>query len=190
MRVAIYARVSKVDQKLDSQLHELRQSCQNRGFEIIKEFTDIGVSGSKDKRPGLNALMNAARKRHIDAIMVYRFDRFARSTSHLAIALDEFNALGVQFISHSENLDTTTPMGKAMYAIIGAMAQLERDILIERVNSGIAAAKAKGKHCGRPWKHSKLTEQIKKMRLDGESYGSIAKLLGIPKSSVVDHCKL
>lgn len=188
MRVALYARVSTHDQSVDSQLYALRTYAAARGFAIAHEITDLGISGAKSNRPGLNKIMDLARKRHIDAIMVFRFDRFARSTSHLAVALDEFNTLGIQFISHSENVDTSTPMGKAMFTMISAMAQLERDIIIERVNAGIAAARAKGTHMGRP---SLITPDMKalavKYRLAGDSMRAIAIKLKVSKGLV---CKM
>jgi len=142
MRAAIYARVSTKDQSCDMQLRDLRTYCTARGLEVAREYVDIGQSGAKDSRPELNALMADARKRKIDLIIVWRFDRFARSTKHLLLSLEEFRSLGVQFISYNENIDTSSPLGQALFTIISAVAQLERDLIRERVTAGIRAARA------------------------------------------------
>lgn len=149
MRVGVYARVSTKDQNCAMQLEALRGYCQNRGFEIVREFVDHGFSGSKDSRPALNELMAWAHERKIDAVVVWKFDRFARSVKHLVSALETFNDIGISFISFSEHLDTSTSMGKAMFAIIAAMAQLERDLIRERVSAGVHRAMANGKAWGR-----------------------------------------
>ncbi len=134
-RVAIYARVSTKNngQDPETQLMALREYVQARGLEVFGEYVDIGISGSKDSRPALNRLMADARKRRFDTVLVARFDRFARSTRHLVLALEEFNALGVDFISLSESVDTSTPMGKMVYTVIAAVAELERSLIRERV---------------------------------------------------------
>src|ERR1700757_2376203 len=150
MRTAIYARVSTKDQSCDLQLRDLRAYCAARGFSVQREYVDIGESGAKDSRPQLNELMAAARKRHFDAIIVWRFDRFARSTKHLLLALEEFRSLGIQFISYQENIDTSSPLGQALFTIVSAVAQLERDLIRERVSAGIRNARAKGMKFGRP----------------------------------------
>src|SRR6202030_3991823 len=115
MRIGIYARVSTKDQSCELQVRELRAYCSARGFELVREYVDVGQSGAKDSRPELNLLMDGARKRHFDAIVVWRFDRFARSTKHLLLALEEFRSLGVQFISYQENIDTGSPLGQALF---------------------------------------------------------------------------
>ena len=134
-RVAIYARVSTKNngQDPETQLMALREYVQARKLEVFGEYVDIGISGSKDSRPALNKLMADAKKRRFDAVLVARFDRFARSTRHLVLALEEFNALGVDFISLSESVDTSTPMGKMVYTVIAAVAELERSLIRERV---------------------------------------------------------
>src|ERR1700687_2525733 len=144
MRIGIYARVSTRDQSCELQVRDLRSYCAARPWEAI-QYIDTGFSGSKESRPELNNLMNAARKRKFDAIVVWRFDRFARSTKHLLTALEEFRALGIQFISFQENLATNTPLGQAVFVIVAAVAQLERDLICERVSAGIRNARAKGK---------------------------------------------
>ena len=152
MKTAIYARISTTDkgQDVDLQLRDLRAYVQSRGYTIFKEFIDEGVSGSKDKRPMLDAMMNDAKKKRFDTVLVWRFDRFARSTKHLVTALEEFKHLGIDFISYQENIDTSSPIGKAVFTIISAMAELETNILKERVRAGLPNAKAKGKTLGRP----------------------------------------
>src|SRR5271167_1180857 len=132
------------------QLRDLRTYCAARGLDLVREYIDVGQSGAKDSRPELNKLMDDARKRQFDSIVVWRFDRFARSTKHLLLALEEFRGLGVQFISYQENIDTGTPLGQALFVIIAAIAELERGLICERVNAGIRNARARGKQLGRP----------------------------------------
>jgi DNA invertase Pin-like site-specific DNA recombinase len=146
-RVAIYARVSTDDQTVDLQLHDLREYVRVRGLEAT-EFLDKGVSGRKDSRPGLNAMMVEIRRKKFEVVLVWRFDRFARSTRHLVTALEEFRALGVDFVSHQEALDTSTPMGAAMFTVISAMSQLECDLIRERTKAGMETARRKGKQIG------------------------------------------
>ena len=138
MRIGIYARVSTKDQSCELQIRDLRTYCAARGFEAAREYIDVGQSGAKDSRPELNKLMDDARKRQFDAIVVWRFDRFARSTKHLLLALEEFRSLGIQFISYQENMDTSSPLGQALFTIVSAVAQLERDLIRERVTAGMA----------------------------------------------------
>ncbi len=136
-RVALYARVSTTDQSTDSQLLDLRRYVSERGWNSFKEYVDEGISGTKDSRPALNVLMNDAKKRRFDVVLVWRFDRFARSTKHLILALEEFRNLGIDFVSYQENIDTSSPLGSAIFTIISAVAQLERDIIAERVKAGL-----------------------------------------------------
>src|ERR1700682_5183920 len=150
MRIGVYARVSTRDQSCELQVRDLRVYCAARGFELVREYIDVGQSGAKDSRPELNELMDAARKRQFDPIIVWRFDRFARSTKHLLSALEEFRSLGIQFISYQENVDTSTPLGQALFTIVSAVAQLERDLIRERASAGIRTARANGKKLGRP----------------------------------------
>src|SRR5688572_27388308 len=132
MRAALYARVSTTDQTCDSQLRDLRDFATRRGWETV-EFVDNGFSGTKEKRPALDRMLNEVKKRRFDVVLVWRFDRFARSTRFLVEALANFRALGVQFASFQENLDTSTPMGEAMFTVVAAISKLERDIIAERV---------------------------------------------------------
>ncbi len=156
-RVALYARVSTQHngQDPETQLMALRDYAKARKLEVFSEYTDVGISGSKDSRPALNRLMADARKRRFDTVLVARFDRFARSTRHLVLALEEFNALGVDFISLSESVDTSTPMGKMVYTVTAAVAELERSLIRERVVMGLQRAKAQGKAIGQATNRSR-----------------------------------
>src|SRR5215472_3483943 len=152
MRVAIYARVSTANNGQDPsvQTRELREYCERRGWTVASEYVDIGISGTKEKRPELDRLMGDAHRRRFDAVIVWKFDRFARSVSHLLRALETFQALGIHFVSLSESLDTSTPAGKMVFTVLGAVAELERSLIVERVKAGLRNARAKGKRLGRP----------------------------------------
>jgi DNA invertase Pin-like site-specific DNA recombinase len=151
-RCVIYARVSTNNGQQDPemQLCELREYAQHRELQIVEEYTDNGVSGSKESRPSLNRLMADAQQRKFDVLLVWKLDRFARSLKHLVNALAQFEALGVSFVSLRDNLDLTTPSGRLMFQIIGAMAEFERELIRERVNAGLRNAKSKGRQLGRP----------------------------------------
>lgn len=177
MKVAIYCRVSTVEQTIDSQLRDLKAFVAQKDYEIFKIYTDIGISGSIKKRPELDLLMDDARKGKFDSVIVWRFDRFARSTQHLTSALIEFKSLKIGFMSYSENIDTTSPIGEAIFTIIAAMAQLERDIIRERVRAGLRAAKEKGVKLGRPLVKQDKYAQIIALRDQGLSVRKIAKQL-------------
>ncbi len=183
-RVALYARVSTTDQSTDSQLLDLRRYVADRGWHLHREYTDNGVSGTKDNRPALNQLMDDAKKRKFSVVLVWRFDRFARSTRHLINALDEFRNLGVDFVSYQENIDTSSPLGSAIFTIISAVAQLERDIIAERVKAGLRRAVEAGKQLGRPNGTSLDVEAIHRLRSEGLSLMRIAKALKTSKSSI------
>jgi DNA invertase Pin-like site-specific DNA recombinase len=151
-RAALYMRVSTKGhgQTTETQALALRNYAAHRGFEIVQEYRDEGISDSKDSRPGLDRLMKDARTRKFDVVIVARFDRFARSVSHLLRALEEFGHLGVDFVSLSESIDTSTPMGKMIFTVLGAVAELERNLIKERVHMGISRARKEGKQLGRP----------------------------------------
>lgn len=186
MKVGLYARVSTNggQQDPEMQLRELREYACRRGWEIVTEFVDRGISGSREKRPQLDALMSAAYQRHLDAILVWKLDRFARSLKHLVNALAEFDALGVSFISLRDNLDLTTPAGRLMFQIVGAMAEFERSLIVERVKGGLRSARAKGVRLGRP---RVIVPQAKVERLkhEGLSLRAIAKQLGVSKTTIM-----
>ena len=180
MRVAIYARVSTANNGQDPtmQTRELREYAERRGWTVAGQYVDIGVSGSKEKRPQLDRLMADAHKRRFDIVIVWRFDRFARSVSHLLQALETFNALGIAFVSLSEQMDTTTPTGKMIFTVLGAVAELERSLIVERVRAGLRNARAKGKTLGRPRKIVDAAK-IATLRAQGLSVRSIASELGV-----------
>ncbi len=186
LRVALYARVSTKNngQDPETQLMALREYAKARKLEVFSEYTDVGISGSKDSRPALNRLMADARKRRFDTVLVARFDRFARSTRHLVLALEEFNALGVDFISLSESVDTSTPMGKMVYTVIAAVAELERSLIRERVVMGLQRAKAQGKRLGRPSGTKANVRKIQKLKSQGLSIRRIASEMNISKSTI------
>ena len=154
MRVAIYARVSTANNGQDPtmQTRELREYCELRGWQIASEYVDVGICGAKDRRPELDRLIADAHRRRFDCVVVWKFDRFARSVSHLLRALETFNALGIAFVSLTEQVDTTTPAGKMVFTVLGAVAELERSLIVERVKAGLRNARAKGKRLGRPRK--------------------------------------
>jgi len=180
MRTALYARVSTSDKGQDPevQLRELREYCQRRGFTIAGEYVDVGVSGSKDSRPELNRLMIDAAKRKFDAVVVWRFDRFARSVSHLLRALETFRSVGIEFVSYSEAIDTSTPVGKMTFTVLGAVAELERSLIIERVRAGVRNARAKGKRLGRP-RVAVDRGRITRLRASGASWSEVCDATGL-----------
>ncbi len=179
-RAAIYARVSTNNhgQDVSMQTRDLEQFAEARGWRLVDSYLDIGISGTKDKRPQLDRLMADAHKRRFDIVIVWRFDRFARSVSHLLRALETFNALGIAFVSLSEQMDTTTPAGKMVFTVLGAVAELERSLIVERVRAGLRNARAKGKTLGRPRKVVDAG-RITALREQGHSLRAIASELGI-----------
>jgi DNA invertase Pin-like site-specific DNA recombinase len=184
MRTALYARVSTLNgQDPEMQLRELREYAARRGWEIADEYTDHGVSGSRDSRPALNRLMTDAQQRRFDAIVVWKVDRFGRSLRHLVNALAELGALGVAFVSLRDNLDLSTPSGRLMFAVIGAMAEFERSLIQERVKAGLGNARAKGKQLGRPQRIVNR-ESILQMKAEGLSLRQIAERLGLGYGTV------
>ncbi len=180
MRVAIYARVSTANQGQDPtlQTRELREYAERRGWTVAGEYVDVGISGTKEKRPELDRLMADAHRRRFDCVVVWKFDRFARSVSHLLRALETFKAQGIEFVSFSEQMDTSTPAGKMVFTVLGAVAELERSLIVERVKAGLRNAKAKGRRLGRP--HIAVdVRRIAMLREQGRSWPQIAKQLGV-----------
>src|ERR1035437_9074620 len=147
-RAALYMRVSTVDQHPETQLLDLRQMAKQRGYEIVQEFTDR-ISGAKARRPGLDAMMRDARRGRFDIVLVWACDRIARSTKHFLEVLDELSHLNTEFVSFREQIDTSGPLGRAVVVIIGAIAELERSLIVERVRAGMRRAKLEGRHIGR-----------------------------------------
>src|ERR671925_386210 len=186
LRTAIYARVSTLDQDPAMQLRELRAYAAHRRLPITAEFIDQ-VSGTTADRPALEHLWHAVRARKLDTILVWKFDRFARTTKQLIDALEEFRHLGVDFISITEQIDTGSPMGKAMFTVISAIAEFERSLISERVRSGFAKARAQGKQHGRPKTDDETIQEIRRLRRQGRSLNQIAKQLGIPHQTVANY---
>jgi DNA invertase Pin-like site-specific DNA recombinase len=178
LRVAIYARVSTDMQSVDMQLDSLRQYCGNRGWTIQQVYSDQGISGTKVKRPALDQLMSDARKRKFDCVLVWAFDRFARSTKHLLMALEEFKAVGIQFVSYQQNIDTAGPFGEFFFTVVAAFGQLERAMIVERVRSGLAAAKGRGVKLGRRDTIVNVA-RVELLRFAGMSWGKVATELGV-----------
>ncbi|MGC2331652.1 MAG: recombinase family protein [Candidatus Acidiferrales bacterium] len=185
MRAAIYARVSTTGHGQDPQLQtrEIREYCERRGWQLAGEYVDAGVSGAKDSRPELNRLIADAHRRRFDVVVVWKFDRFARSVSHLLRALETFNALGIAFVSLSEQIDTSTPTGKMVFTVLGAVAELERSLIAERVRAGLRNARAKGTRLGRP-RSALDTPRALRMRAQGRTIREIADALGVSRSLV------
>jgi len=185
MKVAIYARVSTANNGQDPamQTRELREYCERRGWIAAGEYVDVGISGAKDRRPELDRLMADAHKRRFDVVAVWKFDRFARSVSHLLRALDTFRVLGIEFVSLSESLDTATPAGRMVFTVLGAVAELERSLIAERVRAGLRNARAKGKKLGRPLLIVDRT-RIDRLRSQGRTVREIATELGYSRSLV------
>jgi DNA invertase Pin-like site-specific DNA recombinase len=180
---AIYARVSTINgQDPEMQLRELREYCERRKWKVWKEYVDVGVSGAKEKRLELDKLLSDAHRRKFDAVIVWKFDRFARSVSHLLRALETFRAQGIEFVSLSEQVDTSTPTGKMVFTVLGAVAELERSLIVERVRAGIKNARAKGKRLGRPRK-IRNPDQINQLRANGASWRAVGIALGVSPST-------
>ena len=176
-RIALYARCSTSrDQSPEAQIRELRNYCAARGWEIAEEVVDHGYSGTTDKRPGLKRLMELSRARKVDVVITLKLDRLFRSLKHLILTLQEFEELGIEFVSTGDQIDLTTSTGRFTMHVIGAFSQLERDIIVSRTMVGLANARAKGKRLGRPPRAQ--YSQIQDLRAKGFSYRKIRKELG------------
>jgi DNA invertase Pin-like site-specific DNA recombinase len=175
----LYARVSTFNgQNPEMQLGELRDYCQRRGFAVAGEYVDKGISGARERRPGLDKLMADCRKRLVDCVVVYRYDRFARSLRQLVNSLEEFRSLGIDFISLHEGVDTSTPNGRLVFGIFASIAEFERELIRDRVRSGLAAAKAKGKRLGRPRVNVDVAK-IASLRALGTPWRTISRQMGL-----------
>ena len=184
-RAVLYVRVSTPDQSIEPQLLDLKQMAAARGYEIVHEYSDK-LSGTKSKRPGLDALLSDAQRHRFDVVMVWAFDRMARSVRHFLEVLDELNHLNIEFVSFRESIDTSGPLGRAMVVIVGAIAELERNLIVERVKAGMRRAKLEGRQIGR----SRLDvnrEQVVLDRRSGMSLTQVAKKHRISRASV---CRL
>ena len=183
-RAALYLRVSTVDQHPETQGIELRQFAKQRGYAIVQEYVDHGVSGTKVRRPALDQLLKDANRRRFDVVLVWSSDRLARSTKHFLQVLDELNELGIQFLSQREAIDTEGPLGRAIVVIISAIAELERSLIVERVRAGMRRAKLEGRRIGRTpldVDHDALVRD----RLSGMSLTHVSKKHGLSRASVV-----
>jgi DNA invertase Pin-like site-specific DNA recombinase len=185
MRVAIYARVSTANNGQDPtmQTRELQEYAERRGWTVAGEYVDVGISGTKERRPELDRLMADAHRRRFDVVAVWKFDRMARSVSHLLRVLETFNSLGIEFVSLSESLDTATPAGRMVFTVLGAVAELERSLIVERVRAGLRNARAKGKRLGRP-RRVVDAARITRLRSQGRTVREIASELGYSRSLV------
>jgi len=178
-RAVLYSRVSTTNgQDPEMQSREIREYCQRRGWGLVGEYVDIGISGAKERRPQLDRLIADAHKRKFEVIVVWKFDRFARSVSHLLRALENFRALGIEFVSLSEQIDTSTPTGKMIFTVLSAVAELERSLIAERVRAGLRNARAKGKRLGRPIKQVNPAK-IAALRAQGVPWRRIGAQLGV-----------
>ena len=173
-------------------MREVRQFVQRRGWQIAEEYIDKGVSGSKEKRPALDKLMYEAKRRRFDAVVVYRYDRFARSLRHLVNALEEFRALRIEFVSIHEGVDTSTPNGRLVFGIFASIAEFERELIRARVRSGLAAARARGIQLGRPALRKFTAKDIRQLRRDrrkGMPFQKLAQLHGTSVWTAFQICK-
>src|SRR5580704_9621183 len=183
-KAAIYVRVSTPDQHLEAQLYDLRKLAAQRGFEVSREYCDRGVSGSKAKRPGLDALMADARRGEFSVVLVAAFDRVARSTKNFLGIVDELHELGIEFISARESIDTSGPMGRMFLTMVGSIAELERSLIVERIKAGMRRAKIEGRRLGRaPLDIDR--DALVRDRLSGMSLTQTAKLHKVSRATVV-----
>ena len=182
-RVALYARVSTLNgQDPEMQLSELREYASRRGWTITREYVDYGVSGSKESCPQLNRLTEDAHRRAFDAVLVWKIDRYGRSLKHLVNSLADLSAYGVAFVSFRDNLDLSTPSGRLMFQIIGAMAEFERSLIQERVKAGLRNARARGKKFGRPRVHVDAA-RVAELRRNGLSWSQVCRTLNVSEGS-------
>ena len=181
-RAVLYMRVSTVDQHPETQMYDLRQMAEQRGYRIVEEYTDM-ISGAKARRPGLDTMMREARRGKFDVVLVWASDRIARSVRHFLDVLDELNRLNIEFISFREQIDTGGPLGRAIVVIIGAIAELERNLIVERVRAGMRRAKLEGRHIGR--KPLVLDRPaIIRDRERGQSLGQLAKTNLVSRATI------
>ncbi len=190
LRVGIYGRISTLDkgQDVELQLGPLREYASARGWIVHREYVDRGISGAKAQRPALDDLLQAARRRELDVILVWKLDRFARSLRHLILTLGELEALGVAFVSLTESIDFTTPTGRLLVHILGALGEFERDLIRERVKAGVARARARGRRLGRPQKIFRR-DKVQQLRDLGMSFREIGKQLGISAALAFKLCR-
>lgn len=183
VRVAVYARVSTSDQTAENQLRALREHAARAGWEIVTTYSDTAVSGTRERRPGLDALMDDARRRKFDLIAVAALDRLGRNLRHLVTLLDELQHLGVGLVSLREALDLTSPIGRAMFALVGVLAEVERAWIVERTHAGLRRARAQGKRLGRPPTITDMP-RLRRLLAGGTSYREAARALDVSEGAV------
>jgi DNA invertase Pin-like site-specific DNA recombinase len=181
---AIYARVSTDKQKVEMQLTELRQYVNRRGWKLDQEYIDQGYSGGNTRRPAFSQMLEDAHKRRFDVLLVWKLDRLSRSLKDLITTLAEFGSLGIDFVSYDNGLDTSTPTGKLVFHVVGAVAEFERDIIRERVKSGLENARRKGKKLGRPALPGTLIAKAEALHAKGLSFRKIEKELGLGEGTI------
>ena len=191
MKAAINARVSTHDQTTENQLLELRELAAHRGWKLVKEYTDEGISGAKgrDKRPGLDEMLKAASKHKFDIVMAWSVDRLGRSLPNLIATMQELEAANVNLYLHQQALDTTTDLGKAMFGMLGVFAEFERSMIRDRVKSGMARMKAEGRRSGPKglaFTHPERYEEVKNLLLSGKTAWQVHKLTGTGHSTVIN----
>lgn len=182
-KVAVYCRVSTAEQNTGSQVSAITEYCTRNKWAISKIYEDNGISGKVDDRPALNQLKKDCSKGKFQSVIVFRFDRMARSSTHLLECLELFRKNGIDFISISEGIDTSTAVGKMVFTFLSAISEFERVIIQERVKAGITRAKSAGVHCGRPRKGFDIAEALK-LKKGGLGYKQISKKLGIPRATL------
>lgn len=183
-RAAIYARVSTPDQHLENQILDLKKLSAQRGFEVVKEYCDRGISGNKAKRPGLDALLADARRGEFSVVLVAAFDRIARSTKNFLEVVDELHGLGIEFVSAREAIDTSGPMGRMFLTMVGSIAELEKSLIVERIKAGMRRARMEGHRLGRAPLDIDRNALVRD-RLAGMSLTSVAKKYRVSRASVV-----
>ena len=188
LRAALYGRVSTLDQNAGMQVADFQEFCQRRGWKVADQYLDLGVSGAKERRPQLDRLMADARRRRFDVVICWKLDRMGRSLRHLVNLLAEFEALGVALVSLRDNLDLTTPSGRLMFQVIGAMAEFERSLIQERVKAGIRNSRARGKRWGRP-RVAVDRVRIRARRAQGDSWATICRELNVSKGTAQRACQ-
>jgi DNA invertase Pin-like site-specific DNA recombinase len=181
--VALYARTSTHDQNPGMQVEELRRVAGQRGWQVFGEYVDAGHSGAKDRRPELDRLMGDVHRGRVDTVMVWKFDRFARSVRHLVSALEDFRARNVDFVSVTDGIDTSTPVGRFTFHVVSAVAELEREMIRERTRAGLAAARRRGARIGRPQARVDLP-RARNLLAGGQSLRQVARVLGIGASTL------
>ncbi|MBN1225057.1 MAG: recombinase family protein [Candidatus Aminicenantes bacterium] len=187
--IAIYARVSTDHQDTENQLSELRDFVDRSGWQTFKEYVDSGYSGKDTKRPAFSEMMEHAKEKRFRAVLVWKLDRLSRSLKDLVLTIEELGSLGIDFVSYSNHIDTTTPAGKLLFQVMGAVAEFEREIIRERVKLGLRNAIKKGKRLGRPCVNPKLIEEARQLRKSGMSFRNISAKLGVDHSTLVKRIK-